>query len=92
MDNILAFVAKAIGATARVGAAIALLAVLVAILRGMNVELLASIEKPVYGAIVAAGIFGACIVGVEFIIAIGGSLRSLFSKFGFRSLRTGIRR
>ncbi len=77
MDNMLAFVAKTIGTTARVGASIALGALVVAILRGMNVEPLASIDKPIYGAIVAAGILGACTVVVEFIIVFGGVIKQV---------------
>jgi hypothetical protein len=77
MVDMLAFVAKTIGATARVGAAVALGALLVAILRGMNVEPLASIDKSIYGAIVAAGIFGACAVVVEFIIVTGGVVKKV---------------
>jgi hypothetical protein len=79
MDT-LAFLAKMIGATARVGAAVALGALLVSILRWMNVEPLASIDKSTYGAIVASGIIGACTVVVELMIAIGGVVQQVISQ------------
>jgi hypothetical protein len=79
MDT-LAFLAKMIGATARVGAAVALGALLVSILRRMNVEPLASIDKSTYGAIVASGIIGACTVVVELMIAIGGVVQQVISQ------------
>jgi hypothetical protein len=77
MDALFAFLAK-IGTTARVGAVIALCALLVAILRWMNVEPLASIDKSIYGIIVAAGIFGFCAVVVEFTIWISGVVKKAF--------------
>jgi hypothetical protein len=74
----LAFIAKTIGTTARIGAAVFLGAGLVVILRWMNVEPLASIDKATYGAIIAAGIFGVCTVAVEFIITGWWALKRLF--------------
>jgi hypothetical protein len=92
MDNMLAFVAKTIGTTARVGASIALGALVVAILRGMNVEPLASIDKPIYGAIVAAGILGACTVVVEFIIVFGGVIKQVILQVGIPLVATKVQR
>jgi hypothetical protein len=56
---------------------VALGALVVALLRGMNVEPLASIDRSTYGAIFAAGILGACAVVVEFLIVAGGVVKKL---------------
>src|ERR1700730_2016486 len=66
----LTFIVKMIGVTAPIGAAFALGAGLLLILRRMNVEPFMSIGASTFGTILVAGIIGACIVVVEFIIAI----------------------
>jgi hypothetical protein len=87
--DMLAFVAKTIGATARVGAAVALGALLVAILRGMKVEPLASIDKSIYGAIIAAGIIGFCTVVVEPILRLVPDSDNILAHYRVSQFRTG---
>ncbi|MGA7384629.1 MAG: hypothetical protein WBW81_08080 [Methylocella sp.] len=75
----LTFIAKMIGGTARIGAAVAIGAGLLVILRWMKVEPFISIEASTYGTILIAGIIGAGIVVVELIIAIWVGVKRLWS-------------
>jgi Ca2+/Na+ antiporter len=81
MYNLIEFLAKMIGVTGRVGLAVALTVSLIAILRGRNVEALTSIDESTYGIIVAVGIFGACLVAVDFMIALWNAVKYAFVHF-----------
>jgi len=70
-------ISKMIGVTARIGAAIALGALALLILRRMSAEPFINIDASTYGTILTAGIIGACTVLVEFIIAIWGGFKKI---------------
>ncbi len=74
------FIAKLIGATARVGGAIALAAAVVFFGRRVGVGFFVDVNESIYQAIVIAGLIGACIVVVELVIVGGKGIRWIGSK------------
>jgi hypothetical protein len=75
--DLLSFLAKLIGTTARVGAAFALLAAVTYVCRKAGIDVFAALPDGLYQAIVVAGLLGAAIVLVEFVIQVGRGLRQI---------------
>jgi hypothetical protein len=75
--DLLSFLAKLIGTTARVGAAFALLAVVTYVCRKAGIDVFAALPDGFYQAIVVAGLLGAAIVLVELVIQVGKGLRQI---------------
>lgn len=75
--DVLSFIAKLIGATARVGAAVALLAGVIYVGRNAGIEFFVALPEGLYQTIVVAGLFGAFIVLVELVIQVGKGFRHI---------------
>jgi hypothetical protein len=88
----LTFIAKLIGATARVGGAIALAAIVVYVGRRAGLGFFVGLNGSIYQGIEVAGLVGACIVAVELIIAAGKALRWIGRKLSAAIARQAERR
>jgi hypothetical protein len=80
MDSLFSFLAKFIGATARVGATVALGALVIYALRQAGIGPFAALDGPTYQIIMSAGVIGFCGVVVDLLIAFGNGVRWAWAK------------
>jgi hypothetical protein len=90
--DLLTFITHLFGATARLGAAIAIGGFIIVKLKQWNVEPFVNISPSAYIAIYVAVIIGACTVAVEFMVSVWTAIKKLIIALGIPYLESRLER
>jgi hypothetical protein len=87
MDSLFSFLAKFIGAPARVGAPFALAALVIYALRRAGIELFVASDVLAYQILISAGVIGFCVVVVEGVRWAWAKLQQRYDAWAVRKLQ-----